>query len=362
MDHRSGYAVIMAGGKGERFWPLSTARRPKQLLALVGDRPLIAQAVQRLEGLIPYQNIFVVTNGDLVDATREAVPMLPPGNVCGEPIGRDTAAAVACGAALVAARDPEGVFAVLTADQVIGDLSVFQSTLRGGLELASKEDVLVTIGLEPTFASTGFGYIEAGDLYGEAEGVLFRRAVRFVEKPDAQTAAGYVESGRFYWNSGMFIWSVPTLSAAFSAHCPEMKALLDRLIPFARQGRIDEGLAEAYPGLKKISIDYALMEKAERIVMACGTFAWDDVGSWPALERYFAPDEDGNTLIGQCEQVDSSGNIICSEGRLTAVIGVQNLVVVQAEGVTLVCAKEQAQEIKRMVERLREKGSYAQLL
>ncbi|MBM4152723.1 MAG: mannose-1-phosphate guanyltransferase, partial [Kiritimatiellaceae bacterium] len=209
------YAVIMAGGKGERFWPLSTSKHPKQLLALVGDSPLIAQAVDRLNGLIPPENVFVVTNADLVEATRQAAPMLPPENIVGEPIGRDTAAAVACGGALVAAKDPNAVFAVLTADQVMGDLDVFKATLRGGMNLAEQHEILVTIGIQPTFPSTGFGYIESGDLFGSTEGVQFKKAVRFVEKPKLEIAQTYVDSGRFFWNSGMFIWSVPTLAKAF---------------------------------------------------------------------------------------------------------------------------------------------------
>jgi mannose-1-phosphate guanylyltransferase len=356
------YAVIMAGGKGERFWPLSTSKHPKQLLALVGEQPLIAQAVDRLDGLIPPENVFVVTNADLVEATQRATPMLPPENIVGEPIGRDTAAAVACGGALVAAKDPEGVFAVLTADQVMGDLDVFKATLRGGMDLAEQNEILVTIGIQPLFPSTGFGYIESGDAFGEAEGVQFKRAVRFVEKPDAETAQTYLDAGKFFWNSGMFIWSVPTLGNAFAAHCPEMKTLKDELIGFAARGEMLQGLEKTYPTLGKISIDYALMEKADNIVMACGTFTWDDVGSWPALESHFPKDEGGNTLIGSCEQIDSTGNIIYSKDRLTAVIGVENLVVVQAEGVTLVCPKEKAQDVKKMVSKLLDNGSYQDLL
>ncbi len=356
------YAVIMAGGKGERFWPLSTSKHPKQLLALVGEQPLIAQAVDRLDGLIPPKNIFVVTNADLIEATRAAAPMLPPENIVGEPIGRDTAAAVACGGALVAARDPEGVFAVLTADQVMGDLDVFKATLRGGMDLAEQNEILVTIGIQPAFPSTGFGYIEAGDNFAEAEGVRFKKAVRFVEKPDEATAQQYVETGKFYWNSGMFIWSVPTLAAAFSAHCKPMADLMDALTEYAERSEIALGMENLYPGLEKISIDYALMEKADNIVMACGTFAWDDVGSWTALESHFPKDADGNTLIGTCEQIDSKNNIIYSKDRLTAVIGAENLVVVQAEGVTLVCPKERAQDIKKLVAELSGKAQYKAVL
>lgn len=356
------YAVIMAGGKGERFWPLSTSNRPKQLLALVGDKPLIAQAVDRLEGLVPPENVFVVTNADLVEATQQAAPQLPPENIVGEPIGRDTAAAVACGGALVKARDENGVFAVLTADQVMGDLDVFFSTLKGGMDLAEQNEILVTIGIQPTFPATGFGYIESGDAFESAEGVEFRKANRFVEKPDEATASEYLATGRFYWNSGMFIWSVAALEKAFSAHCPEMRTLMDTLTGYACKGKIIEGMGEAYPGLEKISVDYALMEKADNIIMACGTFKWDDVGSWPALESHFAQDEAGNTNIGSVESLDASGNIVMSEDRLTALIGVKDLVVVQAEGVTLVCPKDRAQDIKKMVVALREKGGYDDVL
>ena len=356
------FAVIMAGGKGERFWPLSTSKHPKQLLALVGDKPLIAQAVDRLDGVIAPENVFVVTNADLVKATQKAAPMLPAENIVGEPVGRDTAAAVACGGALVAAKDPNGVFAVLTADQVMGDLDVFSATIRGGMDLAQKKEILVTIGIQPTLPSTGFGYIESGDDFGEAEGVQFKKAVRFVEKPGADTAQSYLDTGRFFWNSGMFIWSVPTLLNAFSAHCPEMKKLMDELTEYAARGEIFQGLEKIYPTLGKISIDYALMEKADNIVMACGTFMWDDVGSWPALEGHFPKDESGNTLIGDCQTLDSSGNIIYSKDRLTAVIGAENLVVVQADGVTLVCTKEKAQDIKKMVSKLLQNGMYPELL
>jgi len=356
------YAVIMAGGKGERFWPLSTSKHPKQLLALVGEKPLIAQAVDRLEGLVPPENIFVVTNADLIDATREAAPLVPPENIVGEPIGRDTAAAVACGGALVKAKDESGIFAVLTADQVMGDLDIFSATLRSGMDLAEQNDILVTIGIEPTFPSTGFGYIESGESYNTTENIKFRKAVRFVEKPNEAMATEYLATGKFYWNSGMFIWSVPALEKAFSAHCPEMAELMTSLTRYARDGKIVEGMDATYPNLGKISIDYALMEKADNIVMACGTFSWDDVGSWPALESHFPQDDQGNTKIGQVEILNADGNIVYSKDRLTAVIGVKDLIVVQAEGVTLVCPKDRAQDIKQMVVALREKGHCNELL
>jgi mannose-1-phosphate guanylyltransferase len=358
----STYAVILAGGKGERFWPLSTAKRPKQLLSLVGDKPLLAQAVERLEGLIPPSRIFVVTNRDLVDASRAAAPMLPPAQVIGEPMGRDTAAAVALAAALVKARDPKGVFCILTADHVISDLAIFRRTLEASLQLAAREPVLVTIGMKPTEPSTAYGYIEAGEEHSAIEKIHFLRALRFVEKPDAPKAQEYLASGRYFWNSGMFVWSVATLEAAFARHRPVLKGLLDDAARAVAQGRLDVYLDGAYPKLDRISIDYALMEKADNIVMARGEFSWDDVGSWTALENHFPRDAQGNIAAGDVAAHDSSGNIVVSHERLTALIGVKDLVVVQAEHVTLVCSRERAQDIKKLLEQLRAGGRHERLL
>lgn len=362
MEKSKRFVVIMAGGSGKRFWPMSTSEHPKQLLSLVGDKPLIAQAVDRVTDLMPLENIFVITNANLVEATREAAPQLPAENVVGEPIGRDTAAAVACGAALVKARDPEGVFSVLTADHVIRDKSIFHATLSEGMNLAAKEDILITVGIQPDEASTGFGYIEAGESFRKVGGIDFKRAARFVEKPDQKTAEEYLESGRFYWNSGMFIWSAKAVEKAFASHTPVMADLLETLAKSASEGDIDGGMAKTYPHLEKISIDYALMEKADNIIMVPGTFSWDDVGSWPAISSHFEQDESGNTLIGDCQKLNSSENIVVSKDRLTALVGVDNLIVVQAKGVTMVCDKDSAQDVKKMVAKLQENGGYTELL
>ncbi len=348
------YAVIMAGGRGERFWPLSTSRRPKQLLALVGDRTLLAQAVDRLDGLIPPDRVFVVTNADLVEASRAAAPSVPAGNIIGEPVGRDTAAAVALSGALGGAGSPDASFCILTADQVMGDLDVYRRTLKESLELAARQPVLITIGIQPTHPSTAFGYIEAEAEMEAGEQVAFHRARRFVEKPDEKTAADYVQSGRYFWNSGMFIWSVNSLRAAFGNHCPELGCLMDELTTAEKEGQLQERLDSLYPPLEKISIDYALMEKAENIVMAKGTFPWDDVGSWTALSNHFAPDSGGNIVIGSMEAVASRDNIVFSRDRTTAMIGVKDLIVVQAEGVTLICPKDRAQDIKGLLQQIRE--------
>ena len=357
------YAVILAGGRGERFWPLSRTLRPKQLLSLVGDSSLLAHAVDRLRGLIEPERVFVITNADLVGPSREAAPNLPPANILGEPMGRDTAAAAALGAALVRSRDPDAAFCVLTADHVIGDLERFRDTLREGLALARNRPVLVTIGIQPDHPSTGYGYIEAGAPVHAAGGIDFFQAQRFVEKPPLDQAREYLASGAYCWNSGMFIWAAETLLQGFRRHHPPLADAIDTWTDAARAGRLDASLAETYDSLEKIAIDYALMEKADNIVMARGCFAWDDVGSWPALANHIEADGGGNVILGACEAVDSSGNIVVDDtGRLTALVGVEDLVVVQADGVTLVCRKDRAQDVKQLVERLRANPDYTHLL
>lgn len=354
----SRYAVILAGGRGERFWPMSRIARPKQLLALVGDKPLVAQAVERLEGLVPPERVLILTNADLVNATRAAVPNLPASNVIGEPVGRDTAPAVALATALVKARDPQAVFAILTADHVMGDLPLFRKTIAAGMEAAASSPVLVTIGIKPHEPSTGFGYIEMGDIVGSFGGVVFNRAVRFVEKPNRATAEQYVASGRYVWNSGMFIWSVPTIEAALKAHQPELGARVDEWSHLAGRADFMDRLTESFSAVKKISIDYAVMEKADNILVTEGTFAWDDVGAWPALERHFPSDASGNVKIGDVAVVNSARNIVLSHGRLTALVGVEDAIVVQTEDVTLVCKREHAQDIKALLAQLRDAGRH----
>jgi len=359
MMNNNTYAVILAGGRGERFWPMSTRRRPKQLLALVGRRALLAQAVHRLRPIIPEKRILVITSVDLQEAVRRLLPGLPRANVIGEPCGRDTAAAITLGAALIKARNPSAVFCVLTADHVVGDAAVFRRTLRDAFARAAAADVLVTIGLKPASPSTGFGYIEAGARLAGPTQTAFYKVRRFVEKPNAHIAERYVKTGRFYWNSGMFVWSLPAWERALRRHRPPLARLLDKLTPladkpgFKARCRLHAGLKRAYAGLEKISVDYAVLEHADNIVMAAGVFPWDDVGSWSALENHFAGDAHGNVVVGNGELMKSSGNIVVADDGLVALVGVDNLVVVKAGAVTLVCRKDHSQEVKRMVEQLR---------
>ncbi len=360
MEH--GFAVIMAGGRGERFWPLSTRRRPKQVLDLVGGKPLIVQAAGRVRGLIPPERVLVVTSASLVAPIRAALPELPEANIVGEPVGRDTAAACALASAIVRARDPRGVFCILTADHVITDEALFRRTLRAALERAAGEDVLITMGIRPTFPATGYGYIEAGATLAGPAGVVFRKAARFVEKPSLDAATGYIATGRYFWNSGIFVWSADSFQRALEKHRPVLLAATRRLEQAADTAGFAAALAKEYEALERISVDYAVMEHADNIVMVEGTFPWCDVGSWPAIADHFPADERGNVLVGRCEALDGTGNVVVSRERLTALIGVDNLVVVQAEGATLVCHKDRAQDVKKMVALLEGKGGYDALL
>jgi mannose-1-phosphate guanylyltransferase len=356
------YAVILAGGKGERFWPLSTSRRPKQLLSLVGEKTLLAQAVDRIRGLFPIDAIYVITGAALAQATREAVPDLPPANIIGEPCGRDTAAAIAVGAGVIQARDPRAAFCVLTADQVMQDVDLFRETLGESIALAQARDVLITIGIRPTYPSTGFGYIEAGAEVSRGGRIRFLEGRRFMEKPDGATATRLVDSGRHYWNAGMFIWSLAALRAAFMSWRPPLAMLMDKAAAAGGGAALDRLMAAEYPGLERISIDYAVMEKAANIVMAQGLFRWDDVGSWPALEGHFGKDDAGNVLLGDCVTLEARDSIVLSRGRLTALLGVTGVIVVQAEGVTLVCAKDRAQDLKKLVQEIAATGRHDALL
>lgn len=346
------YAVILAGGSGERFWPLSTKARPKQFISLFGGRPLLSLAVERLQGLIPADRIFIITAERLVEDTAAAAWNVPRANIIGEPCKRDTAPAIAVACGLVQQRDPEGVVCILTADQLMSDVETFRLTLSDSIKVAAREEVIVTMGIQPDYAATGFGYIEAGDGLETRTVTLFNKAQRFVEKPDAYTAARYVESGNYYWNAGMFIWKTGTMRKALGEHAPELAQLSDCVSEAGSPGELDALLRQAYPSLRAISIDYAVMEHAKNIVMARGSFGWDDVGSWPSVAGHFSADLDGNVVIGSCEQMEAQNNIVVSENRLTALIGVRGLVVVQSENATLICPRERSEEVKKLLRRI----------
>lgn len=367
------FAVVMAGGRGERFWPLSRERTPKQLLRLLGGRSLLQQAVDRVLPAVPAEHVFVVTHSAQVADVREQLPELPSENVVAEPVGRDTCAAVALGAALVGARAETGVMAVLPADHVIPDAERFRHVLADALDLASRSDAMVTIGIEPTEPATGYGYIRLGEPLPTPAGrapyeTLFHRAERFVEKPPHARAVEYLESGRYRWNAGMFIWSYATISKALEEQRPEIFAASRAWREAAARGA--EALAARleldYPGLEKISIDYAVMERARNVVVADGAFTWDDLGSWSALARHLEADAQGNCAVGDFVHVGGAGNLIYdarTTGRTPiAVVGLNDVIVVHTDDAVLLVHKSQAQKVKDLVKQLAEHDELKKLV
>ena len=356
------YVIIMAGGRGERFWPVSREKTPKQLLKLLWDRTLLQQAVDRVLPLVPLKNIFVITNALQAPQVRRQLPKLPKDNVIAEPMGRDTCAAVTLGAALVGARSPTAVMAVLPADHVIPEQKPFQQVLGDSLDLASRGQVIVTIGIKPTDPNTGYGYIHVGEPLPPPQGVkpyktTFCKAEKFVEKPWHERAVEYVNSGHYRWNAGMFIWSFVTLTQGLEQHQPAMAEACRRWFAAAKTpARLRRLLAKDYPELKKISIDYALLEHAHNVVVADGAFPWDDLGSWTALARHLPADADGNCAVGDLVPVEASHNIVF-DARVKhrtpiALVGLRDAIVVQTDDATLVAHRCQAQKVKELVQKL----------
>lgn len=349
------FVVIMAGGRGERFWPQSRESTPKHLLPIVGDQPLLTQTVARVAGVVPREHIFVLTTRAQFDGCREACPDLPAANIIAEWVGRDTAAAAGLAMLLVKQRSPTATLAMLPADHVIHDVREYQAVLRAAFATAEAAEVLVTLGIRPTGPETGFGYIQHAGRWRQVGGRDVLAVKRFVEKPDLATAERYVASGDYFWNAGMFVWRVPVVEAAFRQHAPELHAGLQRIEAAVRQpADWDAALQHLHPTLPKISVDYALMEKSTNVVMLPATFDWDDVGAWPALAKHFPPDAEGNVLRGHALVEDGTRNIVIStDGHLVGVVGVDDLVVVHTEGATLVCPKDRAQDIKALLARIK---------
>ena len=344
MNHA--YAVVMAGGGGTRFWPLSRGARPKQTLPILGGTDsMVRLTVARLRPLFAPADIFCVTAREHADLLRPDVPT----PLIVEPQGRDTAAAVGLAATLLRARDPEAVFAVLPADHHVPDPAAFQATLKTAFAAAAG-GALVTIGIKPRHPSTSYGYLQRGPRDGEAWKVL-----RFREKPDAETAARLIASGDHYWNGGIFVWTAQAILAEIARQLPDLARALSRIGEAAGSPGFDATLAAEYAALPRISIDYGVMEKAPRVLMVEAGFEWDDVGSWAAAAARRAHDDRGNSLEGLCAAVDTADTLVFSDdpSHLVATLGLEGFVVVRTRDATLVCPKDRADELKKVVEELR---------
>lgn len=354
----------MAGGRGERFWPKSRLDRPKHLQPIVGDKTMLAQTVERVASLVPAENLLIITNTEQRAIILEDLPGFAPDQVIGEPVGRDTAAAVGLATVLIKAKDPDATYAILPADHIIHDGEGYRAVLDRAFTVAEATGTLVTIGIKPSEPATGYGYIHVGETCSDVEGTPVYNVQRFVEKPDLETAKGYLETGEYFWNAGMFIWKASAIDQALKRYTPVLYQGLEQIAVGLSGGKTVETLMETvYPTLEKISVDFAIMEKASNVAMVESAFDWDDVGAWPAIERHYPKDETGNVSKGDAVFEQASRNIVVSEGgHFTAVIGVEDLIIVHTEDATLVCHKDKAQEIKGVVKQLGDHPEFKRLV
>lgn len=350
------YAIVMAGGSGERFFPLSRQRRPKQLLPLLGDgTTLLEHTIRRCIRVVPAENVLVITSPLLRDTIAEMLAAtLPAENIVAEPAKRNTAGCLVLGASLIALRDRDAVVAALPADHYIGDDELFAEQLASALDFAASHELIVTFGMNPTRPETGYGYIEIGEPIADG----FYRVVSFREKPDSATAQRFVEAGRFLWNGGMFVYRADVFARQLQLYAPEFGAALAPLTAALAHGDRAE-VSELFGALPNISIDYALMERTPAIAVARARFPWDDLGAWDALERIARLDEHGNVTIGTTVALDSTDTTLANYAErpmLLCALGVDGIVAVVTDDVVMLCRRDNVQQVRRIVEHLRSNG------
>jgi mannose-1-phosphate guanylyltransferase len=357
------YAVIMAGGGGTRFWPWSREKRPKQVLPILSDRSMIWETVERIRPYVPREKIFIVTARSQVSDLRREIPRIPEENLLAEPVGRNTAPCLCLAAVHIHRRDPRGVMVVLSADHYIGSRRGFLRTLRAAVEFAREQDYLVTLGVAPTGPETGYGYIEKGKILAKSRGLQVLQAKSFREKPSLPKAKGYLRTGKYLWNSGMFVWRADVFWEAVKNHLPGLYGEMRRLEKTVGTPREKKALEETYACCPAVSVDYGIMEKARNVALIEAQFSWNDVGSWAALGKICRPDKNGNALIscrreGQSRGLllESSGCLVRSEEKLIALVGMKDTVVVEAGNALLVCPRDRSQEVRRVLEELKARG------
>jgi mannose-1-phosphate guanylyltransferase len=352
------HAMIMAGGGGTRFWPRSRQHRPKQFLAIGGERTLLQQALDRIEAAaLPPERCWVITGSGYVNETCRQLPTLPADHVVGEPCGRDTAPCIGLGAALIARHDPDAVMLVTPADHVIAPEREFARAVHVAAAMAEENpSSIVTFGITPTFASTGYGYIHRGAQLAQRQGVSVFRVAGFKEKPKQPQADEFFRSGEYYWNSGIFVWRAATVLAALREQRPALYDAVRRIADAWDGANRGEVLAREYPALDKVSIDYAVMEHARDVLVVQAPYRWDDVGSWLALERMQPQDAENNTVQGIHCGIDTHGCVIVGEpGKLIATVGVSDLLIIQDGDCVLVAHRKDEGTVKQLVEELRKK-------
>jgi mannose-1-phosphate guanylyltransferase len=350
------FAVVMAGGVGARFWPRSREKTPKQLLEIAGPGTMIQNTVKRLEGIVDSRQVFVVTNKVQKALVIKQLPSVPPQNVLVEPVSRNTAPCIGLAALFIRRLDPHGVVIALPADHVVENLEDYQRVLRLAVEVAEDSGSLVTIGIQPKWPETGYGYIQFVN-EDDGKNKYFSRGVyrakTFAEKPNLETAERFLASGDFLWNSGMFLWRVDVIVEEIKTHLPDLYQGLMKLDGVLGTDKFLSTLELVYGVIRGISIDYGIMEKAQNVLVIKGVFGWSDVGSWDEVYRIAEKDEKGNCTSGRVILKDTSNSLVYSNDRLTATIGVDDLIVISTEDAVLICRKGKSQEVKEVVDHLK---------
>lgn len=353
------YAVILAGGGGTRLWPKSRNQTPKQFLKLAGSHTMIQVAAERVTKLVSWKNVIVVTNKLYLNEVRDQLPQVPTENIIAEPEKRDTALAMLVGALYAKSKDPQAVVINAASDHVIADDKEFGRVMTAALEVAGTDHKLVTVGITPTHPHTGYGYIRIGnDLKKLGRGLSLFEVDSFTEKPNLPTARAFLSTGRYFWNANMYVWSASDLQAAFARYMPAMHKLTEKLDQLNSE-LFHAELASIYSKAESISIDYAISEKADNLVLIPGDFGWNDVGDWKVVYDLGKKDLAGNVIVADQENIRtltiaSQNNLIHADGRLVALVGVNDMIVVDTDEILMICPKERSQDVKKLVERLKE--------
>lgn len=347
------HCLIMAGGSGTRFWPRSRNCKPKQFLTILGDKSLLQSTISRFANFISEENIYIVSNRAQKEVLEEQIVELPKNNLIYEPAGRNTLPAIGLAALFIAKKDPDGIMIVSPADHLIKNDNLFQETIESAVKIADEKDGIVTIGITPNAPATGYGYIETADEIKIGQSVRTFNVKRFIEKPKIETAIQYLSSGKFFWNAGIFVFKISVFMEAVKKHAPKLYTNLFTIAESIDKIGYEEVLNKIYPQIESISVDYGIMEKADNVFLAQGDFIWNDLGSWEQVYRYGDKDENLNSEVGEVIFIDTKNSYACASNGLLAVVGMDNVIVVKEEDMLLVCQRNYAENIKQVVDEIK---------